>query len=423
MNNLVDPDQTCSVPGRSIISNVVLLSDMLDYVDRTNESGILVSLDQEKAFDRVNHSFLIQLLQHFGFGTNFVNWIKALYARANMRIILNGWLTERTELQRGVCQEDPLSPLLYVLCVEVLATLIRSSPLITGFLLPDAKGLQFKVRQYTDDTTTFIKGIPSLIQLFNIISLYEKGSGAKLNRSKTEAMWLGEWKTREDEPLGLTWVKKMKILGVWFGVVPVVVDNWQSRLNKLEKSIDLWKARSLSLIGKRLVICVFGLSKFYYLAKVLTLPDWVTRKANQIIWTFLWGSKIQPVSRSTCYCKITEGGLGLISFSLKCDSLRVSTLVSTIEDTDDKSFFLCKYFAGWHLARISSQWLALRDNSLPSSFEPTTFYSSCLDIMSGLDLAAIPLSSKAIYLTLNKDKSPHPSWTPYLQPGFSLSSH
>ena len=102
-------------------------------------------------------------------------------------------------------------------------------------------------------------------------------------------MWLGAWKTREDEPLGLTWVKKMKILGVWFGVIPVVADNWQSRLDKLEKSINLWKARSLSLIGKSLVINVIGLSKFYYLAKVLMLPDWVTRKANQIIWTFFMG--------------------------------------------------------------------------------------------------------------------------------------
>ena len=64
-----------------------------------------------------------------------------------------------------------------------------------------------------------MKNIPSLIQLFNVISLYEKGSGAKLNRSKTEAMWLGAWRSHEDQPLGLTWVQKMKILGVWFGIL------------------------------------------------------------------------------------------------------------------------------------------------------------------------------------------------------------
>ena len=249
MSSLVDPDQTCSVPGRSITSNVTLLRDMLDYIERTNETGILVSLDQEKAFDRVNHTFLFRLLAHFGFGPDFIKWIKTLYAGANMTIIINGYLTEQIELKRGVRQGDPLSPLLYVLCVEVLAAQIRVSPFITGFLLPGS-GSYFRVRQYADDTTTFVKNLSSLVQLFNVVALYERGSGAKLNRSKTEAMWLGAWRSRVDEPLGLTWVKKMKVLGVWFGVVPVEQDNWASKVSKLEKAVNLWKSRSLSLVGK-----------------------------------------------------------------------------------------------------------------------------------------------------------------------------
>ena len=62
--SLVDPDQTCSFLGRSITSNVTLLRDVFDYIEQTDEPGILVSLDQEKAFDRVNHSFLFYLLEH-----------------------------------------------------------------------------------------------------------------------------------------------------------------------------------------------------------------------------------------------------------------------------------------------------------------------------------------------------------------------
>ena len=90
MGSLVDPDQTCSVPGRSISSNLTLLHDVLDYIDRTGEAGILVSLDQEKAFDRVNYSFLFNLLSHFGSGPDFLKWVRTLYFEANMRIILNG---------------------------------------------------------------------------------------------------------------------------------------------------------------------------------------------------------------------------------------------------------------------------------------------------------------------------------------------
>lgn len=69
--------------------------------------------------------------------------------------------------------------------------------------------------------------------------MYELGTGAKLNVSKTEAMWLGAWKDRADQPLGLTWVKKLKMLGVVFGTVPVEKDNWEPRLSKLDKSLSL----------------------------------------------------------------------------------------------------------------------------------------------------------------------------------------
>ena len=58
--------------------------------------------------------------------------------------------------------------------------------------------------------------------------------------SKTEAMWLGSWRGCPDQPLGLAWVAKMKILGVVFssGLSDVSVDNWEPRLSKLEKSLN-----------------------------------------------------------------------------------------------------------------------------------------------------------------------------------------
>ena len=88
-------------------------------------------------------------------------------------------------------QGDPLSPLLYVLCVEGLACLIRNSDRVNGFLLPGAKGQCATVRLYADDTTAILKDYLSLLNLFELVSVYERGTGAKLNITKTEAMWLG----------------------------------------------------------------------------------------------------------------------------------------------------------------------------------------------------------------------------------------
>ena len=109
----------------------------------------------------------------------------------------------------------------------------------------------------------------SLTSFFELIELFEKGHAAKLNRSKTEAMWLGAWKFCDDEPHGLTWVRKMKFPGVVFGVVDTDQDNWQPKLNKLEKSLNLRKSRSLSVSGKAVVVNVLGLSKLIYLARGL----------------------------------------------------------------------------------------------------------------------------------------------------------
>lgn len=424
LHSVVAPDQTCSIPGRSILSNVTLIRDIFDYIDITREPAILLNLDQEKAFDRVNRSFMLDLLRHLGFGSNFCRWFQTFYNGAFMQIILNGFLTDRIPLGRGVRQGDPLSPLLYVLCVEGLACLIRNSNRVNGFLLPGAKGQCATVRLYADDTTAILKDFSSLLNLFDLVSIYESGTGAKLNVTKTEAMWLGSWKDRTDQPLGLKWVRKMKILGVTFGTISVEQDNWQPKLNKLEKALNLWKSRSLSLLGKSLIVNVMGFSKLLYLAKVLEMPSWVLAKVNQLVWPFIWGSRIETVSRQTCFLSEDLGGINLCNLKLKCESLRVASLVTVISSSEDSCYFLCKYFVGRRLSSLRSQWWSLRDNSAPSAVSPTSFYKSCLEVLQRLH-NDVELRVKKVYAFLLRERSSAPLlpgfWSSFLGP-FCLSS-
>ena len=183
-------------------------------------------------------------------------------------------------LQRGFRQGDALSSMLYILCVEGFACDVRASPEIEGFLLAGAAGSQFRVNQYANDTTVFLKDGRSLLGLFRAISLYERGLGAKLNKGKTKAMWLGQWRDRVDELLGLTWVKKIKLLGIVFGSVDVERDNWEPRISKLEKSLSLWKSRSLSMVGRVLVLNILGLSKLIFVSRVLEPPNWVCARVH-----------------------------------------------------------------------------------------------------------------------------------------------
>ena len=79
----------------------------------------------------------------------------------------------------------------------------------------------------------------------------------------------------------------MKVLGVFFGVVDVQRDNWEPKLSKLDRMLSMWKFRSLSMIGKSLVINVLGVSKLLYLARVLVTPRLVIERYNTLIWKFL----------------------------------------------------------------------------------------------------------------------------------------
>ena len=180
-------------------------------------------------------------------------------------------------LRRGVRQGRPLSPLLYVLVSEVLSTKIRKCKEIEGFCLPGTGGLQFKVSQYADDATNFVKNERSLCHLLRVVNVYERGSSAKLNTTKSEAMWFGRWRGNDASPFGLTWVLKMKIFGVYFsnGLVSVESDNWQSKLDKLHNVINLWKQRELSFLGRAMIINVLRASRFWHAAKVIIPPQWV----------------------------------------------------------------------------------------------------------------------------------------------------
>ena len=94
-------------------------------------------------------------------------------------------------LHRGVRQGCPLSGMLFVLAVEILSCTIRSEKLIRGI---QVKGKELKLTQYADDTTTFVKDGASLGKLLELLDLFQRCSGLKINSTKNEAIWLGKYR-------------------------------------------------------------------------------------------------------------------------------------------------------------------------------------------------------------------------------------
>ena len=99
--SIIQHSQT-AVDNRRIDHTVHMIRDLIDHINKDNSEGALIFLDQEKAFDRVEHDFLFKTMSAFGIGDSFINWLKVLYANATTRIKVNGFYTKPIPLTRGL---------------------------------------------------------------------------------------------------------------------------------------------------------------------------------------------------------------------------------------------------------------------------------------------------------------------------------
>ena len=106
------------------------------YIRQKPSNLAFISLDQEKAFDHINHRYMFKVLKHFGFSNTFIDWIKLLYTNIQSKLIINQHISTHFPIQKGVKQGCPLLPLLCVIVFETLLTKIRTSPNINSLQLP-----------------------------------------------------------------------------------------------------------------------------------------------------------------------------------------------------------------------------------------------------------------------------------------------
>lgn len=319
---VVEEDQTCGVPGRFIGENVAFLRDVVDYATLSNVPVAILSLDQEKAFDRVDWSFMRDTLTSMGFGHSFIRWVDLFYHGVQSAVNVNGYLSKFFPLSRGVRQGCPLSPLLYVLVSEVLAVNIRANPRISGLSLPGSSSPLPCISQYADDTSLIISSDDSIKASFETYSLFEDGSGSKLNQSKSKGLWLGSWNGRSDPPIALDWSSvKIKVLGVFVGVGFLEEDNWRPRITAVENVLMSWKHRILSFRGRALVINALALSRVWYVASLIHMPAWVLKELNTLVFNFFWKGKRDLVARCIVVQPTLFAGFSVVSVKFKVWSL------------------------------------------------------------------------------------------------------
>ncbi|CAM2098194.1 unnamed protein product [Caretta caretta] len=224
--DVVHPDQTYTIPGRTIFDNLYLVRDLLELGRRDGLPFALLSL--EKAFDRVDHGYLLGTLRAFGFGPQFVGFLQVLYADAECLVMLNWTLTEPVSFRQGVRQGCPLLGQLYALVIEPFLSLLRRR--LTGLALREPE-MRLVPSAYADDVLLVVQDPNDLVWVEACQAIYSVASSARVNSFKSSGLVVRDgWQASSLPPTlqAIRWsVGPLLYLGIYLSTTHPLPENWQ----------------------------------------------------------------------------------------------------------------------------------------------------------------------------------------------------
>uniref|UniRef100_A0A8D0XID0 RNA-directed DNA polymerase n=2 Tax=Sus scrofa TaxID=9823 RepID=A0A8D0XID0_PIG len=183
IKKIIHHDQVGFIPGSQGWFNIRKSINVIQHINKRKvKNHMFISIDAEKAFDKVQHPFMIKTLAKVGTEGTLLNIIKAIYDKPTANIILNGEKLKAFSLKSGTRQGCPLSLLLFNIVLEVLATAIRQTKEIKGIHIGRE---EIKLSLYTDDMILYIENPKvSTPQCLELINKFRKVAGYKINIQK-----------------------------------------------------------------------------------------------------------------------------------------------------------------------------------------------------------------------------------------------
>lgn len=339
--DIIHENQAGFIKGRQISNQTMLIRMIMKYAKLTKSNGAIVALDQEKAYDKIFHKYLWEVLRVFHFPTTFINTIKHLYNKPLTRIIINGCMSKPFEVTRGVRQGDPLSCLLFDIAIEPLAQMLRASQL-NGLHI---RGIKDKTiaNLFADDTTSFLNAYDKFHTLLDILSTWCKASKARFNQAKTEIIPIGSDEYRAELirtrrlspeqpeiPPNMRIVEEgraTRILGAWFGNDKEVESPWAPVIERIDDTLRRWDQSNPTLEGRKIGVqsIVGGMTQ--YLTQVQGMPDHIERTLSKRAIDFVWNeSKARPINMETLYAPVENGGLNLMNLAWRNEAISIMWL-------------------------------------------------------------------------------------------------
>jgi retron-type reverse transcriptase len=166
--------------------NTLKSVNVIQHINRSKDKNhLIIAIDAEKAFNKIQHHFMIRALRKLGIEGKYLNIVKAIYDKPIANILLNGEKLKPCPLKSGMRQGCPLSPLLLNIVLEFLASAIRQEEEIKGIQISKET---VKISLFADNMMLYHKDPKNSTQnLLDTINSYSKVAGYKINLQKSLA--------------------------------------------------------------------------------------------------------------------------------------------------------------------------------------------------------------------------------------------
>lgn len=363
---LVSPWQSGFVPGRSIADNILVAQELVADLDRRlKHPNMILKLDMEKAYDRVDWSFLLYMLREFGFKEVNVDLFFRLIANNWFSVLINGEPSGFFRSSRGVRQGDPVSPAMFVLVAEFLGRGLHHLFMQDESRFYVSAGSRVPYLAFADDIFIFFRCSQDALEAIReFFGSYQAMSGQRINVAKSS--YLCSNRASADQ-LALV----QSILGFRQQEFPFVylgapIDRGRTRvvlfdgiLEKLRNRLFHWSSKLLSAGGKIILLRHVLSTIPLYILQVIYPPKAVFVLLGRVCNSFIWDHSLESQRihwsswEKLCY-PTNEGGIGVRSFEdmAKAFSCKLWWRLRK-NDSLWASFMHAKYIQGMHPSLVT----------------------------------------------------------------------
>ncbi|GJT85273.1 RNA-directed DNA polymerase, eukaryota [Tanacetum coccineum] len=319
----ISPEQSAFIKGRNILDGPLILNEVIEWYRKRKKQLMIFKVDFEKAFDSLRWDFRYLVMAKLGFGIRWRNWIKGCLRHARSSVLVNGSPTVEFEISRGLRQDDPLSPFLFILAMEGLHALICKAlncGIYTGAYIKK-DNLRISHLIYADDVIFTGKwSRKNAHNLLCILRCFFLVSGLKINVHKSNILGIcvsDEETSAMANVIGCGASKlPLKYLGVPVGCNMARCANWDVIINKFSSKLSHWKARMISVVGRLSLIKSVLSSLPTYLLSLYKAPVSFCSKLDSMRNNFFIGGekgdkKMTWVSWNKCLASKNLEGLGI----------------------------------------------------------------------------------------------------------------